>query len=362
MNHPVKVHHLLLALAMVCLAALTVSAADPIRPSPAPASPSAVSVRETEAVEQTDEEDEDLDLKPISEVSASDPFGRKAALKAAEEAAEAAAEAAAEENSDENGQDSENGRKGEGGKKDHDQPTTTAPLIRDGKRLFDREGTVRLVGNQMQLLLDEGNRVFVLHPTKSLQRVEDLSDHGRRKVRFIVSGLVCRYRGRNYLLLDSERLPQVVGPEPEAAADKSQAEQPGKSETKATTNTPVARKRDLPPQQIERDIPGRVKMILPPAGPPREGGRSSLLRQDKRLVDREGRIFRSNRQTYFVFDNGDKPIVLLPNEMLERMEDMADFGWRQMRFRVSGAATEYRGRNYLLMSKMLVIPKEIEQL
>ena len=349
MSHSAKAHYLLLALTLLFVPALTASATNPITPSSPPVSPRVESSDTPEPESPAAgpvEEDEDLDVKPIAEVSASDPFGRKAALAAAEAAAEAAEEASDDDGSDED---------------DGDPTAPRSPLIREGKRLFDREGTIRREGNETQMLIDKENLLVVLLPTKSLERVEDLSDYGRRKTRFMVSGMVCEYRGRNYLLLDTLRLPQLVGPK-QSGDQEGEPQRPDSNEAKARPGASPARNRDLPPEPIERDIPGSLKIRPLPTRRPREVGPPSLLRQDKRLVDREGRIIRSNRQTRFVFDNGDKPIILLPNGKLERMEDMADFGRRRMRFRISGAVTQYRRRNYLLTSKMVVIPKEVEKL
>jgi len=353
MGHPVKVHQLLLVLTLVFVPALTASAVNPITPSSAPVSPSATSGGTPQPASPAAgpvEEDEDLDVKPIAEVSASDPFGRKAARAATKAAAKAAAQAAEEASDD-----------GESDQDDQAPPAPRYRLMREGKRLFDREGAIRRQGNETRMLIDKENLLIVLLPTKSLERVEDLSDYGRRKTRFMVCGVVCEYRGRNYLLLDTDRSPRMVGAK-QAADPEGQPGRPGGNETAAAPAASPARNRDLPPEAIERDVPGPLKIRPLLARRPREVGPPSLLRQDKKLVDREGRIIRSNRQTQFVFDNGDKPIVLLPNGKLERMEDMADFGRRQMRFRISGTATEYRSRNYLLMSKMVVIPKEVEKL
>ncbi len=101
------------------------------------------------------------------------------------------------------------------------------------------------------------------------------------------------------------------------------------------------------------------------AGPPRRratGDESALIQEGRWLIDREGRLDRVDGQTRFIFDSGDEPITLLPNAKLERIEDISDYGRRGQKFRISGAVTVYRGRNYLLLSKVLIIPRAIEDL
>lgn len=52
----------------------------------------------------------------------------------------------------------------------------------------------------------------------------------------------------------------------------------------------------------------------------------------------------------------DPPMRLLPNLKLMVMEDQLNSGNRDLQFRVSGMVTEYRGRNYLLLEKVVVVP------
>jgi len=91
-------------------------------------------------------------------------------------------------------------------------------------------------------------------------------------------------------------------------------------------------------------------------------GSPLLLPEDKRLIDREGRLVREGTTSIFVFDNGDTPVVLIPNLKLQRMEELSDYGRQPVRFRISGRITEYRGRNHLAMTKLVVIPKAVEDL
>jgi hypothetical protein len=51
----------------------------------------------------------------------------------------------------------------------------------------------------------------------------------------------------------------------------------------------------------------------------------------------------------------DPPMRILPNLKLMVMEDQLNTGNRDLQFRVSGMVTEYRGRNYLLLEKVVVV-------
>ena len=56
----------------------------------------------------------------------------------------------------------------------------------------------------------------------------------------------------------------------------------------------------------------------------------------------------------------DPPLLILPNLKLQAMEDAVSSSNKDQSFRVSGLVTEYRGRNYLLLEKAVVIP-DVEQ-
>jgi hypothetical protein len=47
----------------------------------------------------------------------------------------------------------------------------------------------------------------------------------------------------------------------------------------------------------------------------------------------------------------DPPVVILPNLSLMKMETATAGMSRDLRFRITGEVTEYRGRNYVLLRK-----------
>jgi hypothetical protein len=88
-----------------------------------------------------------------------------------------------------------------------------------------------------------------------------------------------------------------------------------------------------------------------------------ILREGTDIIDRVGRIQKSadGQQTSFVFDSDgramkDAPLVILPNLKLMSMENAVNVASHDLRFRVTGTVTEYRGHNYILLEKVVVVP------
>ena len=94
----------------------------------------------------------------------------------------------------------------------------------------------------------------------------------------------------------------------------------------------------------------------------------SVLREGTFLVDRLGRLSRSadGSQAEFAFESDgtalqDPPVVIIPNLKLMQMEDAAANSIRDLKFRVSGMVTEYRGRNHILLEKVVVVPEVLDR-
>jgi len=93
-----------------------------------------------------------------------------------------------------------------------------------------------------------------------------------------------------------------------------------------------------------------------------------VLREGTFIVDRTGRLSRgADGQTWeLTFDSDgramrDPPLVVLPNLKLMAMEDATKAQSRDLRFRVTGMVTEYGGRNYILLEKVVVVPDAVQQ-
>jgi hypothetical protein len=76
------------------------------------------------------------------------------------------------------------------------------------------------------------------------------------------------------------------------------------------------------------------------------------------ILDRVGRLTRTADGKFLELtldsdgtDLQDAPMLLLPNHKLQQLEDLVNNSYADVRLRVSGDVTEYRGRNYLLITR-----------
>ena len=93
-----------------------------------------------------------------------------------------------------------------------------------------------------------------------------------------------------------------------------------------------------------------------------------VLREGTFIVDRTGRLSRgADGQTWeLTFESDgramrDQPLIVLPNLKLMAMENATKAQSRDLRFRVTGMVTEYGGRNYILLEKVVVVPDAVQQ-
>jgi len=88
--------------------------------------------------------------------------------------------------------------------------------------------------------------------------------------------------------------------------------------------------------------------------------RVSVIREGTLLVDRMGRLSHNDSgAAEFTFESDgkamhDPPMLLLPNQKLGELEAVIAAANRDLKFRVTGTVTEYKGRNYLLLEKFIV--------
>ena len=93
------------------------------------------------------------------------------------------------------------------------------------------------------------------------------------------------------------------------------------------------------------------------AGPTTPIGR--VLRESSKLLDRTGTVRSSGARLVFTTDDGRWTMVLLENRMLERVEQLLSTGTAAPRLLVSGTVTEYRKRNYLLLTRVFMDAQNI---
>jgi hypothetical protein len=150
--------------------------------------------------------------------------------------------------------------------------------------------------------------------------------------------------------------------------------------TQPSTN-PRGQSSDQMLNNLLRPPPGGQARPLQPMPEPAQADRTSgpgavrpaapavpTLREGTLILDRPGRMTRTpdGSQAEFIFEADgktmrDPPMIILPNIQLMAMENAVTGANRDLRFRVSGTVTEYKGRNYLLLMKVLVVPDITQQ-
>lgn len=138
---------------------------------------------------------------------------------------------------------------------------------------------------------------------------------------------------------------------------------------KAATTQPQAQQvldrlmRQAPPTTPLKAMPAPQSIRKPkpqPSVAPIKGSRDQRLMPEGTYVsDRRGRLVKQGSDWLLAFESdgkvlADPPILLLPNRWLEKMETDVTASPDAMIFRVSGEVTSYRGRNYLLLRKVLI--------
>ncbi|MBM4017676.1 MAG: hypothetical protein FJ288_05005 [Planctomycetes bacterium] len=77
-----------------------------------------------------------------------------------------------------------------------------ADVIDEGKRLFDREGRLEVdpLGRPL-FIFDGGEKPMPVLENAVREMLEAATDHGKRKARWRISGIVTVYEGRNFILI-----------------------------------------------------------------------------------------------------------------------------------------------------------------
>jgi hypothetical protein len=92
-----------------------------------------------------------------------------------------------------------------------------------------------------------------------------------------------------------------------------------------------------------------------------------LIREGTYVFDRTARLTRGiNGQAELTFESDgkalrDPPMIILPNQKLQQMEEEVSSASRDLKFHVTGMVTEYRGRNYVLLERTAVLPDITQQ-
>jgi hypothetical protein len=189
---------------------------------------------------------------------------------------------------------------------------------------------------------------MIIHPCANLQAMQQLASTETENSRFLVSGQVFLFEGRNYILptlfaLDDEAPIAQTTDEPQTPSDASEDTEPTITDPEIT---------DLIAALEEATSDEEIAANAAPA--PSAAG---LLREGTIIASRPGRMQRSDRGGWrLVFDSDvddaddkmpDAPIELLPCLNLEAMQNVVESGADPV-FLVSGRVFIYDGQNHLL--------------
>jgi hypothetical protein len=105
------------------------------------------------------------------------------------------------------------------------------------------------------------------------------------------------------------------------------------------------------------------KNAIAPAAP-----QLNLVREGTYIPDRTGRLTHSadGQTAELTFDADgkalkDPPMIILPNQKLMQMENAVTGNSRDLKFKITGVVTEYKGRNYILLERVVAIPDVAQQ-
>jgi hypothetical protein len=157
----------------------------------------------------------------------------------------------------------------------------------------------------------------------------------------------------------------------------AQTTQPVLLPPKPATPNASTQPSQLPPEQMLNQMlrpnnsgPKPLQPVVNPPDVDKTSGKAAvapaattqqLRREGDWIRDKVGRLTKgSDGQTWeFTFDSDgrtmqDPPVVILPNLKLMQMENAVTGSNRDLKFRVTGMVTEYKGRNYILLEKAMV--------
>jgi hypothetical protein len=87
-----------------------------------------------------------------------------------------------------------------------------------------------------------------------------------------------------------------------------------------------------------------------------------IIREGSYIVDRTGQLSHGadGQQCQYIFDRtsappGEPTINILPNLNLMLMENAVASNSQDIHFKITGMVTEYRGKNYVLLQKVVVV-------
>jgi hypothetical protein len=244
-------------------------------------------------------------------------------------------------------------------------------LLREGTDVIARSGHLKKSadGTYPLFVFDNQPNESAIQPMSvlpnlQLMSMEDAASATRKNLKFTVSGIVTEYKGRNYILLepgpeDISRQTPSSSFVPAGAHGPAPAEQMLSAMLAADGPSPSAPPPSTRPQNDLTSGSG----ALPPKAP-----LLATLPEQSQIFDRVCRLSLGaegvastgdpqQEQLTLEADGAalqDPPLIVLPNLKLTALESAAG-DHHDTRFRVTGMVTEYRGRNYILLQKVVVM-------
>jgi hypothetical protein len=242
----------------------------------------------------------------------------------------------------------------------------TESLLREGSDVWQRGAHLRKVADSIypQIVFDNnepGEKLppMLVLPNLELMKMENAQSATTRDLRFVVSGTVTEYRKKNFILLESgpqDLSSRLLPPPPPKTQPANASADQMLNEMLAVDSKPLPPLAKRPPVEVDRSSGAAA---VAPGAP-----RLMVLRENSPVDDRLCRLVTAadGQQEQLILDSDgaaleDPPLIVLPNLKLMAMEDAAKAADREQRFRVSGILTEYRGRNYILMDKVVLVPQ-----
>ena len=196
-----------------------------------------------------------------------------------------------------------------------------------------------------------------LLPCLALQAMETMD---KTHTGFVISGMLTQYHHQLYLLPNANvrlfrKHPHVTTASAPAATTKpAPATTEQNTSAQEVLNSLLSHHISRPIQQLVKmqpmltakpipDLPQPVGYVQPPA-----------LREGSYIWNRPGRLLFNQplHEWIFVFQADsssllEPPLILLPCRLLQRMETRSGRRGTEIKFRVSGKITQFKGRNYL---------------
>jgi hypothetical protein len=215
---------------------------------------------------------------------------------------------------------------------------------------------------------------MIVLPSRNRASIEEQIKPPATEMRLALSGAVMLYKMQNYLLVDIAAPTGAAATEPVLAAQKT-------SPTTRSTISATMPASDVLEQMLKPPADAPTRPIRPQGTGAAPNDSTSgaaavgpgapqltVMREGSFLVDRTGRLTRSadGQNWEFTFESDgrtmkDPPVVILPNLKLMTMEQAVKSANRDLRFRITGMVTEYNGRNYVLLEKVVVPPETTQQ-